>query len=162
MFLDFEASSLFSGSYPIEIGCAWIEEDRVVHVSELIRPDPGWTPDWSHESEAVHGIRQGLLDHAAPAVSVARRFAALLSGHTVVSDAPEFDGRWLTRLLELSQQAPDVRVVDFDALLHVALSHEGQRAAYEHLSRTASPHRAGADAARLATAWLVGARADCG
>jgi hypothetical protein len=153
MFLDFEASSLFSRSYPIEIGCAWIEDDRVVHVSELIRRDPSWTPDWSHESEAVHGIRQGVLDHTAPAVCVAGRFAGLLRGHTVVSGAPEFDGRWLTRLLELSPQAPDVRVVDFDALLHFALSHEGQRAAYQHLARTPSPHRAGADAARLATAW---------
>jgi hypothetical protein len=33
---------------------------------------------------------------------------------------------------------------------------------YQHLARTPSSHRAGADAARLATARLVGKWAECG
>jgi DNA polymerase III subunit epsilon len=66
IFLDLEASSLSSQSYPIEIGCAWIENDRVVQVSDLIRPDLSWPPDWSRESEAVHGILLDALEHAEP------------------------------------------------------------------------------------------------
>lgn len=161
-FLDFEASSLSRRSYPIEIGCAWIEADRVVHIAELIRPDPSWPPDWSAESAAVHGIGPEALAIAEPAVSVARRFAALLAGRTIVSDAPEFDGRWLGRLLELMPERPPLGIVDFDALLHVVMSHEAQRAAYADLAHTPTPHRAGGDAAKLATAWLAGVRAERG
>jgi DNA polymerase III subunit epsilon len=162
IFIDFEASSLSSQSYPIEIGCAWIEHDSVVQASDLIRPDPTWPPDWSHESAAVHGIRRGALEHAEPAIVIAGRFVPLLTGRTIVCDAPEFDGRWLGRLVELLPQPPVMRVIDFDALLHLALSHEGQRSAYAHLAVTSSPHRAGADAARLAAAWLAGKRAEIG
>jgi DNA polymerase III epsilon subunit-like protein len=162
IFIDFEASSLSSRSYPIEIGCAWIEDDRVVHVAELIRPDPSWPPDWSAESAAVHGIGHAALALAEPAVSVARRFATLLTGRTIVSDAPDFDSRWLGRLLELTPQRPSFRVIDFDGLLHVAMSHEAQRAAFANLACAPTPHRAGGDAARLATAWLAGMRAESG
>jgi DNA polymerase III subunit epsilon len=162
IFLDFEASSLSRRSYPIEIGCAWIEADRVVHIAELIRPDPSWPPDWSAESAAVHGIGREALAIAEPAVSVARGFAALLAGRTIVSDAPDFDGRWLGRLLELMPERPSFRVVDFDGLLHVVMSHEAQRAAYAELVRAPTPHRAGGDAARLATVRVAGLRAERG
>lgn len=162
IFLDFEASSLSARSYPIEIGCAWITDDHIVHVAALIRPDPSWPPDWSAESAAVHGIGREALALAEPAVSVARRFAGLLAGRTIVSDAPDFDGRWLGRLLELLPGQPPFRIVDFDGLLHVAMSHEAQRAAYAELVRGPTPHRAGGDAARLAAAWLAGLRAERG
>jgi DNA polymerase III subunit epsilon len=96
------------------------------------------------------------------AVSVAQRFAALLAGRTIVSDAPDFDGRWLGRLLELMPERPSFRVVDFDGLLHVVMSHEAQRAAYAELVRAPTPHRAGGDAARLATVRVAGLRAERG
>jgi DNA polymerase-3 subunit epsilon len=162
VFVDFEASSLSSRSYPIEVGCAWITDDHVVHVADLIRPDPTWPRDWSAESAAVHGIRRKELAHAEPAVSVARRYAALLTGATIVSDAPEFDAHWLGRLLELLPLPPSVRLFDFDHLMHVVMSHEAQRAVYDHLAGASSPHRAGDDAVRLATAWLAGLRTGCG
>jgi DNA polymerase III epsilon subunit-like protein len=162
VFLDFEASSLSDHSYPIEIGCAWIQDDRVVQRASLIRPDPTWTPDWSSESACVHGIRRDALADAEPAESVARRFATLLAGRTIISDAPEFDGRWLGQLLDLLPRPTSLRVVDFDGIVHVVMSHEAQRAAYASLARAASPHRAGGDAARLATAWRAGLRAERG
>jgi DNA polymerase III epsilon subunit-like protein len=162
LFLDFEASSLSARSYPIEIGCACVEDGRVVQVAELIRPDPSWSPDWSAESAAMHGVGREALALAEPAVSVARRFATLLAGRTIVSDAPDFDGRWLGMLLELLPQKPSIRLVDFDVLLHVAMSHEEQRAAYANLTSSPTPHRAGGDAARLAAAWLAGLRAERG
>lgn len=73
---------------------------------EMVGADFLWPPDWSAESVAVHGIGPEALAIAEPAVSVARRFAALLAGRTIVSDAPEFDGRWLGRLLELMPERP--------------------------------------------------------
>jgi DNA polymerase III epsilon subunit-like protein len=162
VFLDFEASSLSIMSHPIEIGCAWIEDGRVVQHASLIRPQPTWAPDWSAESAAVHGIGRATLEAAEPAESVAWSFALLLAGRTTVSDAPEFDGPWLDQLLHLLSDPPSIRIVDFDALLHVAMSHEGQRAAYAALACAPTPHRAGGDAARLANAWLAGLRAEGG
>lgn len=156
LFVDFEASSLSSRAYPIEVGYAWITDDHVVHVADLIRPDPTWPRDWSSESAAVPGIRRRELAQAEPAMSVARRYAALLTGTTIISDAPEFDAHWLGRLLELLPLPPSDRLFDFDHLAHVTMSHEAQRAVYEHLAGAPSPHRAGDDAARLAAAWLAG------
>ena len=156
VFIDFEASSLWSRSYPIEIGAAWIADDQVVQVADLIRRDPGWAEDWSHESATVHGIHREELARAEAAESIARRYAQILSGRIVISDAPEFDQHWLDRLLRLLPEPPWIKVMDFDQLVHVALSHEGQRAVYRHLTRTRAPHRAGADAARLAAAWHAG------
>jgi DNA polymerase III epsilon subunit-like protein len=155
VFLDVEASSLSKKSHPIEIGCAWIEDGCVLQCASLIRPHPTWAPDWSAESAAVHGIDRGALDDAEPTENVARRFSVLLAGRTIVSDAPEFDGPWLGRLLSLLPDPPSVRLVDIDAFLHLALSREGQRAAYASLAGSPTPHRAGGDAARLANAWLA-------
>lgn len=43
MFLDFEASSLSSRSWPIEIGLAWFGHDgAIMSEGRLIRPDPSW------------------------------------------------------------------------------------------------------------------------
>lgn len=110
----------------------------------------------------MHGIGREALALAEPAVSVAGSFATLLSGRAIVSDAPDFDGRWLGMLLELLPRQPSIRLVDFDVLLHVAMSHEEQRAAYASLTSSPTPHRAGGDAARLAAAWLAGLRAERG
>jgi hypothetical protein len=106
----------------------------------------------------VHGIRREKLAHTEPAVSVARRYSALLAGATIVSDGPEVDAHWLGRLLELLPLPPSVELFDFDHLLRITMSHEAQRAVYDHLGGTPSPHRAGDDAARLAAAWLAGLR----
>ena len=53
-FLDFEAPSLGSSSFPIEVGWAVDGGGTEAH---LIRPAPGWT-DWSATSERLHGIAQ--------------------------------------------------------------------------------------------------------
>ena len=59
-------------------------------------------------------------------------------------------------------QRRSFRVADIDGLLHVAMSHEAQRVAYADLARAPTPHCAGGDAARLATAWPAGLRAERG
>lgn len=98
VFLDFEASSLNSGSFPIEVGWAVDGGETEAH---LIRPAPGWT-DWSAASERLHGIpHTRLLAEGEPPGDVARRVAAALGGEgmAVASDNPEFERFWLERLM---------------------------------------------------------------
>ena len=52
LFVDFEASSLHVGSFPIE--AAWVREDGVGE-AHLITPEDDWH-EWSYASESIHGI----------------------------------------------------------------------------------------------------------
>ena len=72
VFVDFEASRLAEGSWPVEVGLTWHDRGRGHTASRLIRPDPGWSMDlWSHESAEVHGIALDELAAAEPAADVA-------------------------------------------------------------------------------------------
>jgi hypothetical protein len=98
VFMDFEASGLTADSYPIEI--AWVFEDGSGGESHLIRPADGWTA-WTAAGEETHGIsREKLTAEGAPADAVARRAVEALSGHDLYASAPEWDGKWLSDLLE--------------------------------------------------------------
>ena len=98
VFMDFEASGLTADSYPIEV--AWVFEDGSGGESHLIRPAPGWTA-WTVVAETVHNItRQTLEDQGAGAETVARRMVDALSGHDLFASSPEWDGKWLSDLLE--------------------------------------------------------------
>ncbi|SEA96354.1 exonuclease domain-containing protein [Rubrimonas cliftonensis] len=159
VFLDFEASGLHRDSWPIEVGLAWIADGAIRVEASLIRPDPDWPiAAWSAESAAVHGIPLAELATAPPAGAVAGRFAALMSDALVLSDAPEFDQRWLDRLLATLPEPPAIILRDFDAETHGAFTAHALDAVYEQLNLIRAPHRAGPDAARLAKAWLAGSR----
>lgn len=96
VFLDFEASALSEGSYPIEVG--WVFEDGRSE-SHLIRPAPEWTV-WDPEAEAIHGVsREQLLEEGADLADVAARMLDQLSGHALYVTAPSWDGQWLSLLL---------------------------------------------------------------
>lgn len=96
VFLDFEASSLSKGSYPIEVG--WAGEDGSAE-AHLIRPVPEWT-DWDASAEAIHKInRETLLTEGEPHDQVARRVLEALGHHDVYVTAPSWDGAWLSKLL---------------------------------------------------------------
>lgn len=98
-FLDFEASSLGKGGFPIEVG--WVFEDGQGE-GHLIRPAPGWT-EWDREAEAVHGIsRDMLLRDGKSHVEVAARMVQLLGDYDLVASAPSWDGKWLSKLLRSS------------------------------------------------------------
>lgn len=69
VFLDIEASSLDSGSFPIEI--AWVD---VTGCGEayLISPRFNWN-GWSAASEKLHGISRSMLDiEGTPAITVSQ------------------------------------------------------------------------------------------
>lgn len=112
-FLDFEASSLDSDSYPIEIG--WVGEDGQGE-SHLIQPHWSWC-GWSKQSEAVHHITQDMLEDGTPPDVVARRTHAVLANAAIiVSDQPSFERYWLDMLLKVIG-APPLRITNIHALI---------------------------------------------
>lgn len=100
-FLDFEASSLLPGGYPIEV--AWVSAQGEPE-QYLIKPTARWlewSGSWSPESEAVHGIPLAtLLAEGTPVEIVATRLVEALAGQEVYSDDPGYDQMWLALLLE--------------------------------------------------------------
>lgn len=161
VFLDFEASSSKLLSWPIEIGLSHVGEDgEVVTQSHLIRPQPTWPmAAWTPEAEAIHGISLETLERdGLPAEQVARWFVAATRGRRVVSDAPEFDERWLQHLLWPIRGTVDVEET-CEGLLSVeegvwpGFSEAAQDAWLDALRQSPAPHRAGPDAERLARAF---------
>src|SRR5450631_2081424 len=63
--IDFEASSLEVGTFPIEVGLAmWRAPDDPIYCwSALLKPTDEWRQNghWSKASQAVHGIKQDDL-----------------------------------------------------------------------------------------------------
>ena len=99
VFLDFEASSLAKGGFPIEV--AWAAEDGT-EAAHLIRPAPGWTA-WSEEAQSIHRITpEDLARDGTPHDAVARAMVAALTGHDLTASAPSWDGHWLSLLLRAS------------------------------------------------------------
>ena len=106
-FLDFEASSLLPGGFPVEIG--WVDEHGTGE-GHLIRPEAEWS-EWDYNAEAVHGLsRDQLMAEGRPAAEVAYRAADVLIGNDVFSDAPGFDGGWLDVLLEAADIPAEPRI----------------------------------------------------
>lgn len=117
-FLDFEASSLMKGSFPIEV--AWVNQDGQGE-SYLIRPAEEWLtlndgrPEWSGDSERIHGIPlEKLLAEGVDAAWVARRAEAVLGrlDSMAFSDAPLWDGQWLHMLLRAGGVRRSLPLVD--------------------------------------------------
>lgn len=99
-FLDFEASSLSSNSYPIEV--AWSLADASIE-SYLISPAgiETWT-DWSTLSEKVHGIpRDELLAQGKSPEWICNRMNQQLIGQIVYTDNPDYDGMWLAQMFSV-------------------------------------------------------------
>lgn len=105
-FMDFEASSLNSASYPIEV--AWSLADHSVE-SYLISPARiGAWVDWDDKAQAVHGIsRAELLARGRAPAWICRRLIERIGGARVVyTDCPKFDRAWLNVLFAASEIAP--------------------------------------------------------
>ncbi|MFD2174323.1 hypothetical protein [Rhodobacter lacus] len=147
IFIDIEASSLTG--WPIEIGMSRLAPIGIETWSCLIQPRPGWREaDWDPRSAEIHGIAREQL-HTAPAAEiVAEAVEARLGGH-VLSDCPEFDGKWLTMLLRRP-----VNLMHFDDAVCETFGAEALSRAQDLLATLPHPHRAGPDAEAMAQAWL--------
>lgn len=101
-FLDFEASSLASTSYPIEV--AWSLPDGSIE-SHLVSPAgiEKWT-DWSILSQHVHGIpHEELLIRGKAPDWICRRMNEQLAGQCVYTDNPLYDGMWLAEMFSVTE-----------------------------------------------------------
>ena len=156
-FLDFEACSLHPESWPVEIGIARIEGRAIVSEACLIRPHDSWDRVlWAKESEAIHGLPLERLEaEGVPAEKAAAWFAERNVG-IGITDAPEFEKRWLARLLSPAPPIPEVQLLDFSSYVAMTVPECRVDDVYRYLDAIPAPHRAGADAARLAAAWLDG------
>lgn len=168
-FLDFEASSLSSSSYPIEV--AWSLEDGTVEC-HLISPAgiEKWT-DWSHKAEGLHGIsRDQLLAHGKSPSSVCRMMNEQLAGKVVYVEDLSFDGMWLAELFSVSWgQQPKVVLRGLDELLMPVIRPSGQPLAQRQTRicelkdaarrQCGKGHRARADVEYLITLWRLAVEA---
>lgn len=154
--LDLEASALGNGSYPIEAGVAPITgaAQPIQTWSAMIRPTSTWRDAglWSPASAAVHGIPLEMLMQQGHAVEeVCDWLNALLGSRTIVAtDAPRYDQDWLDALFREAGREQLFTLYDFDVLTG-GLNPDQYRHLVYLLDRSHVPHRAGADALRLAS-----------
>lgn len=167
-FLDFEASSLASASYPIEV--AWTLADGSIE-SYLISPSGinKWT-DWSAKSERLHGItqRQLLAEGQRPAW-ICQRMNEQLAGKTVYSDEPDYDNVWLTELFSVSWgNTPTFTLASVNDILASVIHPKGTDQAHFHdtldamktnaRKRVPQRHRAAWDVQYLVEIWRLANR----
>ena len=115
-FIDLEASGLGARSWPIEVGWCFLHGKPR---SLLIKPVAEWSMDaWDENAEALHGIARSDLDMQGdtPNTTCAALNAAL-TGLTVYSDAPDWDGFWLYRLFESGGVKMTFSLSDFNEVL---------------------------------------------
>jgi len=115
-FIDLEASGLSARSWPIEAGWCFA---RGKPQAMLIKPHENWsTDDWDKKAEALHGI---AYDHLAKKGEAAKKVCEALNkaltGLTVYSDAPDWDGFWLYRLFDAAKIKQTFKLSDFSLLM---------------------------------------------
>lgn len=115
-FLDFEASSLNPGSYPIQV--AWSLPDSRIECW-LISPAgiEEWD-DWDSNAQAIHLIpRDQLYTHGRPPHEVAARMNAQLGGRILYADSG-LDRMWCQTLFEVAELSPVFAIGDYWRLIH--------------------------------------------
>lgn len=133
--LDIEASGLEEGSFPIEI--AWIGVSNNEFDNFIIKPEKVWT-HWDEYAEGVHGLSRSLIERTGISVSEAvSRLDKYLVNRDVFTDAPEWDGYWLDRLYNAVGKKRSWTLKKINLY-------------YTELETAFMPHRALADAERLA------------
>ncbi|MBR2654910.1 MAG: hypothetical protein IKD58_00160 [Loktanella sp.] len=145
-------------SWPIELGLAWIEGDKVESWSSLIQPDPAWDiDDWSIASARVHKIPKDMIMKARTARDVAETALIMISGKHLVSDNPAFERFWMNKLLSTADAASPF-IFNYELIAASACKNNPHALdhLYEKLERIKAPHRAGPDAERLAKGVLKG------
>lgn len=97
-FLDVEASSLASSSYPIEVG--WSDNNGHIN-SYLINPDHvrAWT-DWDSHAQKLHGIspEQCVLNGVHPKFVCRELNRSIKPGEIIYADGGQFDQFWIDTL----------------------------------------------------------------
>lgn len=153
--LDFESSGLAEHSYPIEVGVAIGDGQRIAQrFNTLIRPRAGWIEHgvWLAAAQAIHGITEAELSQGLDADEVCDRLDAMLKGQVVIVDGGEWDIYWLLRLY--AGRKPAFRLCDIEKVPYNALA--------QMREKISVAHRAQADAdwlhdALMAIEWKIAA-----
>jgi hypothetical protein len=152
--IDFEASSLEPGGYPIEVGIAlWpLLNEPIFGWSSLIRPTDDWLQhgDWSRASREVHGIRQSeLIASGQPPLEVTRAInEALAQSGIVWCDGGRYDAQWAHSLFKAASLKFAVPLGNWGILINMLGSTARDRA-HQWRERTPAKHRAREDAEHL-------------
>ena len=124
---------------------------------KLIRPTTDWieTGVWSRSSEAVHGIPLEVVRREGKPIEVVCDWLnGLLGSSTIVAtDAPRYDQDWLDTLFAAADREQKFRIFDFQVLTRDFSADQYRHLAYL-LGKDFPPHRAAADAGRLASRLL--------
>ena len=113
VFLDIEASGLGDQCFPVEIG--FVFAASLVGWSALIQPIPTWLgrKSWEQKAESLHGLPlDRLLKEGADVVDVTVALNHTLADKQVFSDAPDFDGHWLSMLFAAARKEPAFELHD--------------------------------------------------
>lgn len=157
--IDFEASSLAPGSYPIEVGIArWVAPDRPIEGwSTLIQPVQSWreTGSWTADAQAVHGIRREELENGLTPAETLSMLNGIVGRHAAFCDGGASDFGWARRLVLAAGFMNEFRLGDFD-MLTGRCDPDGYARLVRWLDLTPAPHRAREDAERLMQALARG------
>lgn len=157
--IDFEASSLLPGSYPIEVGIArWQSPDSPVEGwSTLIRPIPLWREigSWTAGAQAVHGIYVEELENGLNPSEALSILNLVIGPHATFCNGGAFDFGWTRRLVLAAGFMNTFRMGDVD-MLFGRCDADGSARLARWLDGNPAPHRAGPDAERLILALAHG------
>ena len=142
--LDFEASGLGAGSYPVEVGVVLPDGRKYC---SLILPVHEWQ-HWDEQAEQLHGISRALLFRHGRAVrAVAEDLNALVEGGTLYSDGWVVDSPWFNQLFFAAGVAPCFCLSPLERILNEAQMLVWHNIKDHVLTEYADPrHRASFDA----------------
>lgn len=155
--IDFEATALTFGSYPIEVGVARAMNARhpFESWSTLIVPDPSWdlSSQWDPDAQRIHGIAKwDLRDGHSPSDTICALNRWVGNAPHVWCDGGQYDIHWLDTLAAAAGIEPTFSLIDIRPLM---LASPSISARYMHaLNRSKPPHRAELDAVRICAALL--------
>ena len=157
--IDFEASSLEPGTYPIEVGvCRWQSRASGIEGwSTLIKPTPEWIAhrSWSPASAEVHGIRREDMESGMTPTAAIIALNRILGTHAAYCDGGPHDLNWARMLARTSGVRATFKIGDFDILCGVLPQPEYMRMV-RWLDHASPRHRARDDAERLMKALVCG------
>ncbi len=155
LFLEFKASGLKDGSYPIEV--AWSLPDGRIE-SRLINPSnvPSWIV-WDAEWEYTHGVSQDSLRLFGRSPQwLAQRMNAKLAGKTLHSDGAPFACYLLHRLFKAARIHPSFTLEDAGSLYRRYLTPETLGMLFTQAWRSVSHrHRAALEISRHQVLWSL-------
>lgn len=157
--IDFEASSLEAGSYPIEVGiCRWLSPEVAIEGwSTLIKPTEAWREHrpWSMHSEEVHGITRYQLESSMSAADTMAALNAIVGDAVAFCDGGASDLAWAHRLAMAAGVTSAFRLGDVD-MLFGRCDQLGYMRLVQWFDRAPARHRARDDAEHLMKALARG------